>query len=106
MRIDPNDPRLTAYALGELENEDERVEIEKALQHSEELTRVVAQIRQTADLVMEELHGEPSPGLSREHQQRIESKLGAPVVSFSTKGKWAMIGALSAAACLAGLGQH
>ncbi len=42
MRIDPNDPRLTAYALGELENEDDCVEIEQALQHSEELTRVVA----------------------------------------------------------------
>ncbi len=100
MRIDPSDPRLTAYALGELENEDERLEIEKALQNSEELTRVVAQIRQTADLVMEELQKEPSPGLSREHQQRIERKLGAPVGSFSFKGKWAMIGALSAAACL------
>ncbi len=100
MRIDPNDPRLTAYALGELENEDDCVEIEQALQHSEELTRVVAQIRQTADLVMEELQKEPSPGLSREHQQRIERKLGAPVGSYSFKGKWAMIGALSAAACL------
>ncbi|MCZ6484441.1 MAG: VWA domain-containing protein, partial [Acidobacteria bacterium] len=100
MRIDPNDPRLTAYALGELENEDDCLEIESALQHSEELTRVVAQIRQTADLVMEELQKEPSPGLSREHQQRIERKLGAPVGSYSFKGKWAMIGALSAAACL------
>jgi len=100
MRIDPNDPRLTAYALGELENEDERVEIEKALQHSEELTLVVAQIRQTADLVMEEMHKEPSPGLSGEHQQRIESKLGAPFSSFFSQRNWGMIGALSAAACL------
>ncbi len=100
MRIDPNDPRLTAYALGELENEDDRLEIEKAVQQSEELTLVVAQIRQTADLVVEELQKEPSPGLSREHQQRIESKLGAPSGSFSFQSKWVKIGGLSAAAGL------
>lgn len=55
MNIDPKDPRLTAYALGELESEDERIEIEKALDGSEELTQIVAQIRQTAALMTEEL---------------------------------------------------
>ncbi len=69
MSIDPKDPRLTAYALGELVNEDERTEIEKALEDSEELTRVVAQIRQTAALMSEELQKEPSPGLAPKHQQ-------------------------------------
>ena len=100
MRIDPNDPRLTAYALGELENEDDCLEIEKAVQRSEELALVVAQIRQTADWVVEELQKEPSPGLSREHQQRIESKLGTDFGSFSFQSKWLKIGALSAAAGL------
>ena len=101
MNIDPKDPRLTAYALGELENEDGRVEIKKALEDSEELTRVVAQILQTATLITEELQKEPSPGLAPKHQQRIESELQRPVGFFSSSmGKWAFGGALAAAACL------
>ena len=101
MNIDPKDPRLTAYALGELESEDERFEIEKALEDSEELTQMVTQIRQTAALMTEELQKEPSPGLSQKHQQRIESELQGPVGFFSSSwGKWAFGGALAAAACL------
>ncbi len=101
MNIDPKDPRLTAYALGELESEDERIEIEKALDGSEELTQIVTQIRQTAELMTEELQKEPSPGLAPKHQQRIESELEGPGGFFSLHvGKWAFGGALAAAACL------
>jgi len=101
MNIDPKDPRLTAYALGELENEDERVEIKKTVDGSEELTQIVTQIRQTAALMTEELQREPSPGLSQKHQQRIESELQGPVGFFSSsRGKWALGGGLAAAACL------
>ncbi len=101
MSIDPKDPRLTAYALGELESEDERIEIEKALENSEELTQMVTQIRQTASLMSEELQKEPSPGLAPKHRQSIERELQGPVGFFSSSlGKWAMGGALAAAACL------
>jgi Ca-activated chloride channel family protein len=101
MSIDPKDPRLTAYALGELENEDERIEIEKALEESEELTQTVTQIRQTAALMSEELQKEPFPGLAPKHRQRIERELRGPVGSFSSSlGKWVFGGALAAAACL------
>ena len=101
MNIDPKDPRLTAYALGELESEDERIEIEKALDGSEQLTQIVTQIRQTAALMTEELQKEPSPGLAPKHQQRIESELQGPVGFFSSSlNKWAFGGALAAAACL------
>ncbi len=101
MNIDPKDPRLTAYALGELESEDERIEIEKALDGSEELTQIVTQIRQTAELMTEELQKEPSPDLAPRHQQRIESELERPGGFFSLHvGKWAFGGALAAAACL------
>ena len=101
MNIDPKDPRLTAYALGELESETERIEIEKALDGSEELTQIVAQIGQTAELMTEELQKEPSPGLAPRHQQRIESELQGPGGFFSLHvGKWAFGGALAAAACL------
>ena len=101
MNIDPKDPRLTAYALGELESETERIEIEKALDGSEELTQIVAQIGQTAELMTEELQKEPSPGLAPRHQQRIESELERPGGFFSLHvGKWAFGGAAAAAACL------
>ena len=101
MNIDPKDPRLTAYALGELESEDERIEIEKAVDGSEELTQIVTQIRQTAVLMTEELQKEPSPGLAPKHQQRIESELEGPGGFFSLHvGKWAFGGALAATACL------
>ena len=101
MNIDPKDPRLTAYALGELESETERIEIEKALDGSEELTQIVAQIGQTAALMTEELQKEPSPGLAPKHQQRIESELQGPGGFFSLHvGKWAFGGAAAAAACL------
>ena len=101
MNIDPKDPRLTAYALGELESEDERIEIEKALDGSEELTQIVTQIRQTAALMTEELQKEPSPGLAPKHRQSIEKELQGPGGFFSLHvGKWAFGGALAAAACL------
>ena len=41
MSIDANDPRLTAYALGEL-NETERAVIESALEQNPELRAAVA----------------------------------------------------------------
>ncbi len=101
MSIDPKDPRLTSYALGELESEDERIEIEKALEESEELTQTVNQIRQTAALMSEELQREPSPSLAPKHRQRIERELRGPVGFFSSSlGKWALGGAAVAAACL------
>ncbi|MCK5351861.1 hypothetical protein KAJ77_04750, partial [bacterium] len=101
MNIDPKDPRLTAYALGELESEDERIEIEKALDGSEELTQIVTQIRQTAALMSEELQKEPSPSLAPKHRQRIESELREAGGFFSSSlSKWAWGGALAAAACL------
>ena len=102
MNIDPNDPRLTAYALGELEDENERIEIEKALEHSEELRQTVEEMRETAGFLREELLKESSPGLSPQHQQRIESQLRErPTPFFSSTGvKWAMAGGLAAAACV------
>jgi Ca-activated chloride channel family protein len=102
MNIDPKDPRLTAYVLGELENEQERSEIEKALEHSEVLRREVEEIRKTAGLVATELEREPSVGLSPEHQERIETELPAssPPSALPLRMKWGMAGGLAAAACV------
>ena len=102
MNIDPKDPRLTAFVLGELEDEQERNEIEKALEHSEALRREVEEIQETAALVATELEREPSFGLSPEHQERIEAELPAssPPRTFPLRVKWGMAGGLAAAACV------
>ena len=102
MNIDPKDPRLTAYALGELEDEQERIEIERALEHSEALRREVEEIQKTAALVARELEREPAMGLSPEHQERIEAELPASgsASTFPVRAKWGMAGGLAAAACV------
>ena len=60
MPFDPDDPRLTAYALGELDAAD-RAEVEALLADSPEARRFVEEIRATARLLTEQLHQEPAP---------------------------------------------
>jgi Ca-activated chloride channel family protein len=74
MTLDPNDPRLTAYALGELA-ETERAAIEHELLHSEASRQTVEEIRQTAGLLKEELGTEPRLQLSEAQRSSIELKL-------------------------------
>src|SRR3954471_6171671 len=75
MKIPPHeDPRLTAYALGELDDS-ERQAIEVLMAESPESRRFVEDIRATAKLLTDELHKEPSPGLATEHRQAIEVQL-------------------------------
>ena len=103
MNIDPKDPRrLTAYALDELEDEQERREIERALEDSEVLRREVEEIQKTASWVTTELGKEPSPGLSLEHQDRIAATLStsSPSATLPARMKWGMAGGLAAAACV------
>ena len=72
MSVDPNDPKLTAYALGELD-EDERAQIEAQVAHSEELRRTVDEIRDTAKVLTEELQSEPVLSLTSDQRQVIEA---------------------------------
>ena len=48
--IDPNEPRITSYVLGEL-SASEAAEIEQAMQSSPELEAAVEEIRSTAGLL-------------------------------------------------------
>ncbi|RIK63986.1 MAG: VWA domain-containing protein [Planctomycetota bacterium] len=61
MTIDTNDPRLTAYALNELEDA-ERAEMERLLTESPEARAEVEAIRGAADRLSQELAAEPIPG--------------------------------------------
>ncbi|MBM3890051.1 MAG: hypothetical protein FJ388_13120, partial [Verrucomicrobia bacterium] len=60
MKLDPQDPRLTNYALGELD-ETERAAVEAALANSPECRCVVDEIRGTAGLLTTALQAEPCP---------------------------------------------
>ncbi len=74
MPFDADDPRLTAYALGELED-DEKADLEAILADSAEGRQVVEELRATARLLSETLSEEPSPGLASEHREAIETRL-------------------------------
>ncbi|MDR1728581.1 MAG: von Willebrand factor type A domain-containing protein [Acidobacteriota bacterium] len=58
MNIDMNDPRLTAYALGEITDEKERAELEAAIGEAPELAVFVEEVRETAGWLSAELHAE------------------------------------------------
>jgi Ca-activated chloride channel homolog len=74
---DPNDPRLTAFALGELE-ENERSAVEAQLATCAESRAAVEEIRAAARLLEDELRQETSPGLAPEQRSAIEGSLTQP----------------------------
>ena len=76
MPFDPNDPRLTAYALGELDDA-ERIEFESFIADSEEAHCFIEETRATARLLAERLGRERSPGLAPGQHQSIEKRLHA-----------------------------
>src|SRR3954471_20753597 len=80
MTFDASDPRLTAYALGELDDHDgadDRAEVEAILAGSQEAQSFVDEVRATARLLTEHLQRETSPGLAPEHRNAIEQTLQA-----------------------------
>src|SRR5262245_16302079 len=72
MKIDPDDPILTAYALGELD-EAEREAVEARLEQSPEARRAAQEILQTANLLTQELANEPPVRLTPEQRELIEA---------------------------------
>ena len=79
MTIDSNDPKLTAYVLGELDEQD-HAEVEAAISQSAELRRVVDEIRSTTDLLAKELVGKSSISLSADQRTAIETQAAKPRV--------------------------
>ncbi|MFA5057835.1 MAG: von Willebrand factor type A domain-containing protein [Opitutaceae bacterium] len=95
-RLNPDDPRLTAYALGELED-DERVRIEAAVAADPALQAAVQEIRATAGRLSAALEAEPLPQPEpRVHHEAYHTVRPARVFRFPY---WGMA-ALAAAACL------
>ena len=68
MSIDINDPRVTAYALGELA-ESEREAFEKRLDSCEETRRAVEEIRAVAGQLREELQQDPQQEATQQQEE-------------------------------------
>src|SRR5262249_30673844 len=74
-RLLPDDPRLTAYALGELDPT-EREAVERLLATSPEAQAALREIRDVAGLLTAELKQEPVPSLTE--AQRTAVLAGSP----------------------------
>ncbi|NUP04490.1 MAG: DUF3520 domain-containing protein [Polyangiaceae bacterium] len=75
--IPPTDPRLTAYALGEM-SEEERQAFEAELMQSDDAQRTVAELSSAATWLKSELAKEPSPKLEPAHREAIERAAKSP----------------------------
>ncbi len=69
--IPQSDPRLTAYTLGEM-TDDERRAFEAELTASDESQRLVSELAGAADLLRAELAKEPPPKLAAPHREKVE----------------------------------
>jgi len=74
MKITPDDPRLTAYALDELDRAG-REAVETELESSDECRREVEEISRAAAFISTELATEPLPEWTYAEQLAIEAKL-------------------------------
>ena len=75
--MNPDDPKFTAYALGELHNEVDCAEVEKALNDNPELQKSLEEIRSVSGLLEEALKSEPATDLTDEQKQTIDTHLKA-----------------------------
>jgi Ca-activated chloride channel family protein len=96
-RYDWDDPRLTAYVLGELSDR-ERAEVDAELANNATARKVVAEIREMSDLLTEELGQEPSPALSPEQRATILGWSGRRAVAPRFNRFFVLVA--SATACL------
>ncbi len=89
MIFDTNDPRLTAYALGEIDPA-ERSEIEQLLAGRAEARNYVAEIRQTAQWLAEELQKEPETvsTLAMANHRLIDQALKSAVPTANSRPWW------------------
>ncbi|MCI0722542.1 MAG: von Willebrand factor type A domain-containing protein [Acidobacteria bacterium] len=81
MKVDPHDPRLTAYALGELD-EAEQAAIERELLRSDAAREAVEDIRETAEVLRKELVKESGFVLSETQRLAVHQKM----LSMGRKG--------------------
>ena len=104
MKINSEDPRLTAYALGEL-NQKEVKEFEKILVENPELKLEIERINDTIDSIKKEFDNLPKEELSDEQKESLLSRnkiINTSPTTFSKISRWT--GLSAAAACFIGMG--
>jgi hypothetical protein len=106
-RFDPNDPRLTAYVLGEFD-ETERAAVERQLEDCAQSRTAVEEIRSLTGLLSAQLQSEPDSALTEAQRETVvaaaETVAVAGNVTPSRNGhRWALVTVLSTLAAAAGL---
>ena len=99
--FEPDDPVLTAYALGELDDEHARA-VEAMLANDATAADQVAAIRRTARLVTEGLKHEHAAGLSDEQRRVIEREASRRQTPRRRLRFWVPLGAAAAIAVIVG----
>ena len=94
-----DDPKLTAYALDELDPAD-RAEVEQLLRENPNAVAEIAEVRSVAKMLESTLHNEEAPPLSTQHREAVMREIPqAKIVKGpSWWGTWQ--GASVAAACV------
>ncbi len=87
MTLAADDPRLTAYALGEL-NADEAAAVEAELLRRPDLRAEVAQARRVAETLERELAAEEAPALTDIQRAQIEAEMAAAGPRRRTSRAW------------------
>jgi Ca-activated chloride channel family protein len=101
MKLSPDDPKLTAYALGELP-EVEAKEIARAMANSPELRKAVEEIRETASLLKTGFAAEPVAKLSEAQKEAVMAKTEPiNVVDLRKRSFWKTAGISAVAASIA-----
>ncbi|HPM84473.1 MAG TPA: von Willebrand factor type A domain-containing protein [Candidatus Anammoximicrobium sp.] len=109
MRYDPQDPRITAYVLGELDGQD-KTSFEAEMASCDDLRQVVKDTRQTLDRLSRELAGEPSAALSDKARRAVtreidrvrgEAREGPPPVSVAPAARRSVLRPVIALAAIA-----
>ena len=85
--FNPDDPRLTAFVLGEIGDSD-RAEIEQLLETSPAAQAAVKEIEETIGVLKEGLASEPVPALTADQRAAVEEQLagvdsGAPAPALT-----------------------
>ncbi|MDB6025005.1 MAG: uncharacterized protein JWM68_1228 [Verrucomicrobiales bacterium] len=97
MKFSPDDPKLTAYVLGELDKT-EAAAIEQELKNSAELRQAVDEIRATAEFLKTEFATEEKLSLSAQQKQTIAAELPPTNLIPMPKRKIAVFVSISAIA--------
>ena len=84
-KLSADDPRLTAYALGELEGA-ERAEVEKALQNDPAAQATVEEIRRTAGLLQAAFSDERDEPVAPLKATKV-----APTDPYARKNTWTLL---------------